>query len=448
MIGSLKPEKAFLCLAIPLGLVLLCAIPPFQVEDEHAHFWHAYALSEFQILPERLDSAHIGGYVPESVVQIVYRKPYHGLGGYPDNRMRLDDLWPVFRVPLEPQKKAFAHYPGVAFYSPVAYVAPAAAILLGRLFSLPPLVLLYLGRCGAFAAWLALMFLAVRTAPVAKWIFFLLALLPLALFQAAGLSADSFSAAICFLTIAAFLRCAYGPDEKLAPRQLRGLFALCVLLALSKQSYFLVPFLYLLIPPGKIGGPRRYWLTFAALLSAAALALGIWGGLTTPLMSDWTGGVDPYAQVKFILTHPFEYVWLVLRTFKHEQSMVKFIGRPGWEDFSLPEVLVWLHLAALILVTFLDHREEVQIPARGRVVIFATLCASVFLIATLLYMQWNPVGNPAVRGVQHGRYFVPLAPLLFLPFYGLRLRRDRVVPICAAISLVWALFVILKRYYG
>ena len=44
------------------------------------------------------------------------------------------------------------------------------------------------------------------------------------------------------------------------------------------------------------------------------------------------------------------------------------------------------------------------------------LVLNIILIATILYISWTPVAKNRVFGLQ-GRYFIPLAPILFLLLY-------------------------------
>jgi uncharacterized membrane protein len=257
-------------------------------------------------------------------------------------------------------------------------------------------------------------------------------MLPLSLSQGAGLTADSFTMAIAFLTMAFFLRLAYGPEPAITSRQVAILGALYLLLALSKQAYFLLVLLYFLIPTSRFGSRKRYWFVFSGLLTSGAIALGIWGALTTPLLVRWVGEVDPYAQAHFVFANPIRFLRIAITTIMREQSMAKLFGRTGWEDVQLPEVLVWLHLTAILLAALQEKSETVLLRTRERAVLLSTFALSVLLLAFLLYMQWNPVGNGAVRGLQRGRYYLPLLPLPFLGVWGIRARASRWVPASGA----------------
>lgn len=46
------PERAFLLLAILLGVVFIFVTPPFEVPDEGAHFYRSYQVSVGRLLPQ------------------------------------------------------------------------------------------------------------------------------------------------------------------------------------------------------------------------------------------------------------------------------------------------------------------------------------------------------------------------------------------------------------
>ncbi|HBF33240.1 TPA: hypothetical protein DDW35_01625 [Candidatus Sumerlaeota bacterium] len=450
MLKNFRIETLFLFLALCVGVVLALGFPPFQVEDEGPHFYRTYALSEGVVFPQTDASkpGYLGAVLPKSLYDIVYYPAFSQVTAAPNQRIAWQDLWGAFSVPLAPADRASLQYAGVAFYPPFSYAAPAVTVGVGRLFSLPPLSLLYLGRLACGALWLLMIYQALRLVPRQALVLALLALFPLTISQGWALTADSFSTALSFLVIAAFLRCAHGPEERLSRKQLILLFSLCALLTLSKQAYFLLYLLFWLIPSFKLGGTRRAYLLFALLTLVVFAPLGIWSFLTVSDMGNWVPGVDPKAQMHFILTHPFEYLWIFLRTLSNETSAAKLLGRLGWEDAPLPEILVWFHLILPLIAAWTAPTEnENGINWRDRSILWGVLALSILLLGTLLFMQWNTVGHSAIRGLQRGRYYLPLLPLAFIPLQGLRPKGASGYVLLAGGGTMMALYCLAKRYY-
>ena len=190
-------------------------------------------------------------------------------------------------------------------------------------------------------AWIALVFFAIRITPLGKWLFFLLALLPMSVFLAASLSADPMTMGLSFLLIACILKEAL--KERRSPLRSYNLFILSILLALvslTKQAYFLTPFLFLLIPVGRLKNAKRYIATFVGLASVFFLVGGLWFLAMKKIYVAYLAGVSPVDQLLFILAHPLKYVMMIIMTtIAHGLYIRSFIGNLGWLDTPLPLVI-------------------------------------------------------------------------------------------------------------
>src|SRR4029078_8669128 len=130
-------------------------------------------------------------------------------------------------------------------------------------------MLILLGRLGELAAFIALVALAVRRLPSRAWILAVVALMPVALFQAATVSSDAITNALALLVIADALALTVQPVDRVP----RGLLIETILatigLALCKQPYLLVGAL-LVIPA---------WRHRRQIGAALAVTLVVGGGL-------------------------------------------------------------------------------------------------------------------------------------------------------------------------
>ena len=108
--------------------------------------------------------------------------------------------------------------------------------------------------------------MAIKLTPVHKWVLLILSLMPITLSQGGSLSADSFTIAISFLVIAIFLKFSFDYKKKdIKKKDIGILFILILMLALSKQTYFLLVFLFFLIPAAKFGSKKKMLLVFCCL---------------------------------------------------------------------------------------------------------------------------------------------------------------------------------------
>lgn len=193
----------FLCMALGFGVILILMTPPFQVPDEIVHFYRAFAISEGHVVMEKQAGA-IGADMPVSIHAITAvsaNLPFHG-----EERQDRKALRAMLQRPLQPESRTFIQVSGAANYAPVPYLPHILGIWAGRLFDAPALVLLYLARLFGLIAYLLLAGLAIHLLPWGKWFMALLALLPMSLTEAMGVSADSVTMGLSFLLFALVMR--------------------------------------------------------------------------------------------------------------------------------------------------------------------------------------------------------------------------------------------------
>src|SRR5574341_1283290 len=250
------PENAFILLGIIYGFLFLVMIPPFGVEDECNHFYRAFHVSEGNIIAKKYEN-RTGDFLPKSlgITTVSLSRIFPD----PGSENKVKDLIPLLKLPLNPKDRDFIDFPNTAQYSPIPYMPQAIGIFIGRMFHLSPLMLMYLSRMFNLSLWLFLIYLAIRITPISKWLLFLLVLTPKSLYQAASVSSDCFTNGISVLSIAIFLLYAFKAGKILKKVDLFILFSLSLLLSFSKQIYFTILFMFLLIPIERIGTRREYF---------------------------------------------------------------------------------------------------------------------------------------------------------------------------------------------
>lgn len=443
----LKPGTAFLCLALAFGLGFLVLLPPFQAPDEPFHLLRAYQISMGQ-WGETLEDGRRGAVVPGSAID--FFSAFQHVPLKPAVKVAKEEILRFRERPREPKATRFIGYATALAHPAWPYLPQALGMGLGRALELPAFYLLYLGRLFNLLAWAALVYAAIRRAPILPWLLFLLALTPISLQQAASLSPDAVTNGLAFLLFAGLLRLWLGPEEVPAPAAVAGTMALGLLLTLSKFAYGLHALLFLLIPWQRFGSRRRRIL-------GMALFLGL--NLAWMLHTLRSGG-DPAraggeGSLLALLQDPVHFFEVGLDTFRVYglYYLEQFVGRLGHLDTNLPRALIvyyWLLLLGAVLL----GRE----PGRGlkpaeKAWIAGVLLAEVAAIWLGLLLTYNPEGAELIRGGQ-GRYLIPLAPFFFLLLYrpaaGAGPRRW-IAPVCvysAAMALTVALFSLTRRFYG
>jgi uncharacterized membrane protein len=450
------PEKAFLWIGAIVGVCLVLLTPPFQVPDEYQHFYRAYQLSEGQILADyhvgecsgytrdRQDIPCSGGYLPKSLLVTVRQVSPPNLRGSAEVQQNPQDIFALLDLPLQPSDRTFIRFQGAALYSPVPYIPQIIGIAVGRILGVSPLIMFYLARFVNLLAWLGLGYWAIWKTPMVSWLFALLLLMPMSLFQAGSLSADAVTNGLVFLLTATFLQYSLAKTT-ISDRDLWFLGILCLGLPLVKPAYIPLIFLFLLIPASKINSektstdlqdsprhsqlfPFRFFSKYTAvgggIVAASTLTMLGWSSVAGDNYGKIYPSILPKEQLLFVLQHPFEYIGILFHTLREfgGQYLVEFIGKLGWLDTPLPLVAVisyWLVLLVVALVG--EENSQIAIAWWQKLILGLVGLASSGLIFTLIYAAGSPVGANIIQGVQ-GRYFIAIAPTVFLLLYNRNIR--------------------------
>ena len=265
---NIRAEIVYLSVALIFGPLYVFLNPPFQVPDEGSHIIRTYELSEFQF-------SKTGKTVPASIYRL--DSTFVRLHFDPDEKTSKQEILSFTKVELKPNVRRESNGPDYI----VPYLPQLTGLIIGKLFNSTPLILLYFERFFNLVLNVLIVFLAIRITPVAKWAFFLLALMPKTVFLMASVSYDAFLISCSFLLIALFLYYSFKAG-KLKWRDIGLLFFLSMLLALCKPPYFIIGFMFLIIPFRKIGSLTKYLLIFSVFVVSMLLAQGMWsfiGGL-------------------------------------------------------------------------------------------------------------------------------------------------------------------------
>ncbi len=424
-------DRFFLIFALCFGIILVFLTPPFQVPDEPAHFLRAYQVSDINFMPA-VENNSLGGYVPLSTYQLMAE--YNGLNNI-NKRVSRELINAARCISLNPEVRNFGFFPNTSLYSPVPYLPQAVGINIGKVFNAPPLFLFYLGRLLNLFAWILLMFHAIRIIPMGKWLFVVLALLPMNMQLAASLNADAMTIGLTFVFIAMVVRLIVDDKTAINIKTLTILAILAVLIALSKSVYIFPVLLIFLIPIKKYDGIKKYLLAngiIAALAFGAALA-GVMVvnhliGQIQPIEHFYgtdpiTPKINPGMQMEFIFSDIPGFVMMVIRSFQDKIYMVSysFIGILGWMCVVLP---TWYYLSAIafiIFITLTSFNQEYNFSLFMRFVFLTLFVAILGVFSFTMYCSWTEPGAAMIDNLQ-GRYFLPAAPLALLAFANTGIR--------------------------
>lgn len=432
----------FVLIAGIFGAVWSVLTPPFWGHDEITQFGRAYQVAHGGFLPEKIHDDRgpaWGGDVPVSIDALMS----YAFHDYQDNP---DEPEPMVEDPhaydvlgglaVSGQTKQ-VWFTNTAAYSPIPYLPPAAGIRLAEALDLNVGGMVLATRWAGLLAYLVIVGFALRVlrGHRVQWLAFTVAVLPIALFQAGTVTADTVTNALALLLSALVVKGLFLGQRLTKPETVAAL-ATTILLPVCKPTYVLIAMLIVLIPARRFGfgavvaaegsdGPARVapWqrvLPWAAA-GIGAVSFAIWMKIAAPTgdgmslmrpQKDW-GSVRPGDQLHGILTDPVHFVRVfgdsIARRDQH--WFVQFFGELGFSYVEVPALTVLASLLAFTVSIGTAERFSPRGANRPRTwLVLATVAASVAMIYVTLYMSFTPVGYFIIDGVQ-GRYFVPLAVL-------------------------------------
>lgn len=285
-----------------------------------------------------------------------------------------------------------------------------------------------------------------RRLPELQLMLFLIAGMPTMIFELMSVSADCITFSFAVLVFACIVN--------LSIKWNRGVYLVlvmsCVLLGLCKQAYALLPFISFIFWRSIPGSFFRKTGHIMLVIACAIVPMVAWSmyaqNIYVPHLER--GHIDPVVQMRYFIDHWHILMPYFLKDIFYEHWRIyghSMYGVLGWLDTPLPRqdaaFYIGLCVASVVLVlrrkaswqtlTFRGNN-DLEISIATRFLLLSFVFVSVFLIALSLYVSWNPVGAISLEGI-HGRYFIPLLPVLLLAFY-------KIVPVRLTLSgyLLWS----------
>jgi uncharacterized membrane protein len=406
----LSPGRLFLILGALVGLLYCVFIPYGAGFDEEQHVVRIFDIAAFNLLPNHSDpdgTPAYGDFLLQSYQRRYFQTPA-------DDMLTRERFWKPIDTSIT------VAFPTRSIYPPIDF-APQALIarLFWRKYAAPVIPVAILSRIAGLLLYLAGSYLAIRWLPVGKWVMMILALAPMALFQAATLNADGFTNAASFLFIAMMFNIQADPAERIRPWKLWTLVGLIILLGLTKTGTILILPLLLVLPFRKINSKKWVGVLAVAAILSAVVMLG-WNLLSIPgsHFSD-TGGQSLSQQMHVIAANPLDFV----KTFfiGNILAIVRYyrdwVGVYGYWIGTVPELIYWLFPLVLLAGLLAEPRFELFSRKTRLVTLGVFAVASAGIAFMYSYLHYNP-GDFSSFGRQ-GRYFIFTAPLFFLGLAGL-----------------------------
>ena len=417
---------AFTIIAAIFGTVFAVVTPPFWGHDEITQFGRAYQVAHRGLLPHEINDTRgvaYGGDVDATFDDLMgyALRDYVNNGDDPAPRVGDSDGYDSLESQHLNGDMHTIWFTNTAAYSPVPYVPAAIGIQTAELFDLDVGGFLLMTRLAGLLAYVLIVGFALRALRErrAQWLVFTVALLPIAIFQAGTITADTVTNAVAILVGALLLKSLFLAD-RLTKLESAALLTSVIVLPLCKPTYIFVALLVLLVPLDRLGLSPRFRLVpwgFAAVGTLSFLAwTKISGGTTNGMglmrKKDQWNSVRPSEQLQGILTDPVNFIAVFWRSILRRDNkwFDGFFGELGFSWVEVPATTIVACLLAIALSVGIAERMSVSF--RKALIVTLVVAATVAMIYVTLYLTFSPVGFYIIDGIQ-GRYFVPLAILFF-----------------------------------
>lgn len=405
-----KIEKIFLAIAIPIGMAYLIFLIPTYAPDENAHIYRSYEISEGILFTKTNEKNLIKSNIPSFFVENNHKtlNKYNKL----NEEVKKDTN---YENKVEVDNPAYSYFPTLYFPNTIMF-------LIGRIFNINGIIVLYLARIVNFIIFLICGYYAIKIMPFGKILLMTYLLIPMSVHQAISLSADSITNSTILLFIAYTLNLYY--KEKINKKNKILYIALAALVSVQKIVYFPIVLISIILIKVK-EMTKNEKIKFIITTIVAGLVVGVlWillepKGEATEDIYAIQNNINSVEQIKFILTHPISYIKVLCNTIdvNIENYYLWFMGFSlGWMDIGVKRIWLDIYFIMLLFSPFLEKNDK-ELKIGDKLVFIGTFLIIFVLTLTALYVGHSGVGTDIVKGIQ-GRYFMPVVILLLLCMCG------------------------------
>ena len=449
---KLKPEILFLIIGLFWGICFIFINPPIQAPDEDAHFIKMWGMLDGSY-NFKVQNGEKGQFIPSSAAYIFNEA----------NKMKFDlncktEIKEVFKlknIPLNKENKTF--YKQVpASYTVISYFPLILILLILKTINAPPATMFYILRFCSLLVYLAIMYHAIKLTPYKKWLFVILALLPVNLYIASAISTDCLAISVSFLLIAYTFYLKF--DDKVTQISIKQIFIwilLFTLLCVLKYIYLPLILIYFLLPKEKFSNRKLYFSAFISILFVNIIYITVF---LLNVINLSKIGIDLYDEhkidkldlLKHVLTHFGGFLkTVIITTIAKVYNMFSgAIAQFGWKETFLPIKTTLMFYVLIFLCLFYDKNDK-YIKFKDKIIFLTASLVTYLLIMTSVFLIYTTY--PIIHGWQ-GRYGSSFFIFIVLLFATNKIRmKNKFILLFTIVALQFLLFnsiqAIIQRYY-
>lgn len=401
-------EKLFLIIAIPIGLLFMFFLPLGQIPDDSSHFARAYSITEGYLVSPVDENNYGYAPMPKKVITV---STYNG-----DKRLEKNVTNITAKYDDEIINTSFTN---TSIYSFIVYIPQTIGIIIGRILHLPISLIAYMGRLFNFIVYLILIYYSIKLLPFLKKYAVFVALIPIAMQEATSLSSDGLTMGISCFLVSYILYLKYTKLDKITKKEYLMLAISTIVCSLCKIVYFPLVLLIYIIPSDRFKSNKDKIIKLSIILLLCLIINGTWTLYATRYLAEVKPGINSPEQFKYIMSDPFNYIKIIINTTKKEA--LEYIyemmgGRLSLLNVSTKTYYPKLSIIMMLFLIFTNRLTKRKISNLDKYLSLIIVIAVIGLIFSSLYVQWTPLKNVIIEGVQ-GRYFIPilmLIPIIFM----------------------------------
>ena len=427
---SFKPEKLFLLIILVVGPFYLFLFPLNQIPDEFSHAGRIYEIAGGNLVSEKISDTVVGRELDSAIYPVLI------------NNKNYNAYFEKINT-IETKKDMVYQFNNTSLYSFVCYIPQVTGVLVSNIFTDKIMIQLLFARLFNFLVYAFLMYWAIKLLPLKKELMFIVGLLPLSIQEAVSLSPDSLTIATSALLISFIF---YLRSEKIKVINIKHIIILALLTLFVSQCkivYLPLCLLLFLIPGSKFNTVKQKYLILISMIVVISLISVIWLKIAGSYLPDGVGGIDSNKQLSNIISNPFKYLYVVLATMNF--SFIDYIFEAFGSSLSnlniaISKIFITINIVLFILLSVVNYKEKEKVNQLTKWFIGGVIIIITMLICTSLYLQWTPVDDSLIKGIQ-GRYFIPL---LFIS--GLLLFNKKINTKVNLFNRYFILFIIMEQF--
>lgn len=419
----LREEYVFALIVLLFGIFYSFLNPPFQGKNETLHFYNSYVRSEGTFSPI-ISEENSGFMLPRSIVNT--NNAFKTID-FNNKKINQDLVDTYGKVILNESDREFVSMNGMDA-NPVVNFHNYIGILIGKIFSTNPLKMLWSARISGIIFYILIIFLAIKWMPFFKSVFLLIAASPNAVYSAASVGSDGMILALSLLFTALIFKMT-AKNNFISGKDILIFVIICILHRFMKDGYFLLPFLFLIVPKKNFKNSFNYYLIIIFLILMIFLPSLVWNSaftLSDGSLAVYKSGDYHFDENKNLALHFSQIVkskLLVLSNiYQQGNEWVNglFSGFGSANAFQ-SQIVSLIQLVVLVSIALISGNNEVKISTFKKFYSVAVAFCGMFVLM-LIYLIFNsPVGSELIYGF-HGLYLLPFIPLIFVPLLNNNLK--------------------------